>query len=82
MFAGMKKNFPSLRDNFWKGRDLMQQITELECLAVRGVVTYFEAYLHGQPFTVQTDHRALGSLLKSTDLNHKLTRCYISSNST
>ena len=47
---------------------------ELECLAVRDAMKHFEVYLHGRPFVVQTDHRALESLLKSTDLNPKLTR--------
>ena len=42
-------------------------------MAVRDSVKHFEVYLNGR-FFVQTDHRALESLLKSTDLNPKLTR--------
>ena len=33
-----------------------------------------EVYLQGYRFTVQTDHKALETLLKSTTLNPKLTR--------
>ena len=47
---------------------------ELECLAVKESVRHFEVYLHGRQFTVQTDHQALQSLLKSTKLNAKPTR--------
>ena len=48
--------------------------TELECLAVVEAVRHFEVHLHGQPFNVETDHRALELLLSSRVLNHKLTR--------
>ena len=46
--------------------------TELECLAVVEAVGHFELHLHGRPFKVETDHRALELLLSS--LNRKLTR--------
>jgi len=41
---------------------------------VKASVQHFEIYLHGKEFTVQTDHRALESLLTSRELNAKLTR--------
>ena len=55
-------------------RERAYAATELECLAVKESVQHFEVYLHGYHFTVQTDHKALESLLKSTTLNPKLTR--------
>ena len=54
-------------------RERAYAATELECLAVKESVQHFEVYLHGYHFTVQTDHKTLESLLKST-LNPKLTR--------
>ena len=55
-------------------RERSYAATELECLVVRDAVKHFKVYLHGRPFVVQTDHHALESLLKSTNLNPKLTR--------
>ena len=55
-------------------RERSYAATELECLAVKESVRHFEVYLHGRQFTVQTDHQALQSLLKSTKLNAKPTR--------
>ena len=46
----------------------------LECLAVKASVQHFGIYLHGKEFMIQTDHRALESLLTSRELNPKLTR--------
>ena len=46
--------------------------TELECLVVVEAVRHFEV-LHGRPFNVETDHRALESLLSSRVRNRKLT---------
>ena len=48
--------------------------TELECLAVVDTVRHFEVYLHGQPFNLETDHKALESLLSSEVLNRRLMR--------
>jgi hypothetical protein len=47
-------------------------ITELECLAVVWSVKYFHYYLHGQKFTVVTDHAALRYLLNMTNPVGKL----------
>lgn len=49
-------------------------VTELECLAVVWAVRYFHHYLHGQRFTVITDHAALKYLLKMTNPIGKLGR--------
>ena len=48
--------------------------TELQCLAVVESVRHFEVHLHGRRFNVETDHRALESLLSSRVLNRKPTR--------
>ena len=48
--------------------------TEIECLAVVEAVRHFEVYLHGRPFQMETDHKALESLLSSKMLNRRLTR--------
>ena len=57
-----------------KERERNYAATELECLAVKESIRHFEVYLHGREFVVQTDHKALESLLKSTQLNSKLAR--------
>lgn len=49
-------------------------ITELECLAVVWAVKHFHHYLHGQKFTVITDHAALRYLLNMTNPTGKLGR--------
>ena len=49
-------------------------VTELECLAVVWAVRHFHHYLHGQKFTVITDHAALKYLLKMTNPVGKLGR--------
>ena len=55
-------------------------INELELLAVVWALDHFKHYLLGHPFIVQTDHRALLSILKErTSKIHqsRLTRCMI-----
>lgn len=49
-------------------------VTELECLAVVWAVRHFHHYLHGQKFTIVTDHAALKYLLKMTNPVGKLGR--------
>lgn len=49
-------------------------ITELECLAVVWAVKHFHHYLHGQKFTVITDHAALRYLKNMTNPVGKLGR--------
>ena len=53
-------------------RERKYAATELEYLAVKESIRQFEVYLHGRQFVVQTNHKALESLLKSTQLNSKL----------
>ena len=57
-----------------KERERNYAATELECLAVKESIRHCEVYLHGRQFVVQTDHKDLESLLKSTQLNSKLAR--------
>jgi len=49
-------------------------VTELECLAVVWAVRHFHHYLHGQKFTIVTDHAALKYLLKMMNPVGKLRR--------
>ena len=49
-------------------------VTELECLAVVWAVRHFHHYLHGQRFTVITDHAALRYLMNMTNPVGKLGR--------
>jgi hypothetical protein len=49
-------------------------ITELECLAVIWSVRHFHQYLHGQKFTVITDHAALRYLMNLSNPVGKLGR--------
>ena len=46
--------------------------TELEGLAVFKAIFFFDHFLYGRKFLVQTDHQALVSLLKSKRLNKRL----------
>ena len=47
---------------------------EKECLAIKLSIEHFQVYLMGNPFTVQTDHRALQWLGNVKDRNSRLTR--------
>jgi len=49
-------------------------ITELECLAVVWAVKHFHHYLHGQKFTIITDHAALAYLKNMVNPTGKLGR--------
>ena len=48
--------------------------TEIECLAIVWSSQHFGLYLVGNPFTVETYHKALTHLHSSTHLNGRLTR--------
>lgn len=48
--------------------------TECECLAVVDGIKKYHVYLHGNPFTVYTDHKALTWLMNSKDHTSKLMR--------
>jgi hypothetical protein len=48
--------------------------SEQECLAIVEAVKQFHVYLHGQEFTVTTDHAALKWLMQHKDYNSKLMR--------
>ena len=52
-------------------------VTELECLAVVWAVKHFHHYLHGQKFTVITDHAALRYLLNLPNPTGRLGRWLI-----
>ena len=60
-------------------RETRYTSSELECLAVVEAVKHYEVNLHGKEFVVQTDHKALQSLMSSNHLNRWLWRfCKIS----
>lgn len=48
--------------------------TEGELLACLWAIRHFHCYLHGHPFVLETDHKALTYLLTSKNLSTKLTR--------
>jgi hypothetical protein len=48
--------------------------TELECLAVVWAVRYFHPYVHGQRFTLITDHSALCHLFNTSTPSGRLAR--------
>ena len=57
-----------------RGAETRYSASELEFLAVVDSVRHFQVYLHSRSFLVQTDHKALESLLSSTKLIGKQTR--------
>ena len=57
-----------------KERETRYSVTEIECLAVLESIRYFEVHLIGRHSMLQTDHKALESLMTSKVLNRKLTR--------
>ena len=54
-------------------REMSYSVIE-ECLAVVWALSYFNVYLEGQTFTVQTDHQPLAWLQKMKNANQRLTR--------
>ena len=55
-------------------RDERYSTVEKECLAIKSACWSIRVYLLGQPFKVQTDHRALEWLDRIKDNNDRLTR--------
>ena len=55
-------------------RESAYSTIEKECLAIILAVKHFKAYLLGQPFMIQTDHRALRWLHQFREKNSCLTR--------
>ena len=51
--------------------------TERECLAIITSVDIFRPYLHGNKFTIYTDHQALVWLEKHKDEKSKLMRWFL-----
>ena len=51
---------------------------EKECLAIKFAVQAFRVYLLGQPFIIETDHRALEWLDRVKENNGRLTRWSLS----
>jgi hypothetical protein len=57
-----------------KGAELHYGITELECLSVVFSIKKFRVYLHGRPFEVISDHKALNWLMTIKDPQARLAR--------
>ena len=57
-----------------KDRETRYSATEVECLAALEAIRYFEVYLVGRHFTLETDHKALEALITSKILNRRLSR--------
>ncbi len=57
-----------------KAAELNYHITDKELLAIVWSIKKFNNYLFGQPFTVETDHRALEFLFRCSDPSSRLTR--------
>ena len=57
-----------------KDRETRYSATEVECLAALEAIRYFEVYLVGRRFTLETDHKSLEALLTSKILNRRLSR--------
>jgi len=57
-----------------KNAEVHYGITEKECLAVIWAVKQFRHYLHGQQFTIITDHAALKWLVNIREANGRLAR--------
>ena len=55
-------------------REMNYSVIEKECLAVVWAPSYFNVYIEGQTFTVQTDHQPLAWLQKTKNANQHLTR--------
>ena len=55
-------------------REKAYSTIQKECLAVVLALKYFQVYLLGKPFVVQTDHRALQWLHRFREKNFRLTR--------
>ena len=53
-------------------RETRYSIVEKECLAIQLAIHFFRVYLMGQPFMIQTDHRALQWLDYLKDSNPRL----------
>ena len=75
VYTGTVKSLPvGFYSRQLKDAETRYPATEIECLAVVEAVRHFEVYLHGRPFQMETDHKALESLLSSKMLNRRLTR--------
>ena len=59
-------------------REINYSVIKKECLAIVWALRYFNTYLYGQEFTVQTDHQPLAWLQKMKNMNHRLTRWALS----
>ncbi len=55
-------------------RESRYSATELEALTMVDTIKHFSFYLHGRPFTVLSDHRALEQFFISPRLNNRLWR--------
>jgi len=54
-------------------REVKYAVIEKECLAIVWALKVFHVYLHGQAFTVETDHQPLSWLHRTRNANARLT---------
>lgn len=54
-------------------REMNYSVIEKECLAIVWAIVYFNVYLKGRHFTVQTNHQPLTWLEKMKNANRRLT---------
>ena len=55
-------------------REVHYSVIEKECLAIVWALKFFNTYLYGQQFTVETDHQPLAWLSQMKNSNSRLTR--------
>ena len=55
-------------------REVKYATVEQECLAIVWALKYFRHYLYGKEFNIQTDHKPLTWVQRTSNSNQRLTR--------